>query len=83
MPVLIFRWFAAAGDTKLLQALLVQGHGWARGYASAALVECITIISDGTVTGGSGASGGGGGFKDVAAILSATFDVLIDEKVPI
>ena len=77
----IFRWFAAAGDVKLLQALLVQGQGWARGYAAAAVVECIKALSQVSATGGGSSSGVSDTTKDVAAILSAMFEVLIDEKV--
>ncbi len=66
---------------KLLQTLLIQGHGWARGYAAAAVVECIKVLSQVSATGSGSVNGGSGTAKDVAAILSAMFDVLIDEKV--
>jgi hypothetical protein len=63
----------------LLQNILIQGQGWARGYAAAALVECIKVLSDGST---SSSSSTGSTSKDVSAILTAIFDVLIDEKVP-
>ena len=91
---LTFRWFAATGDTKLLQTLLIQGQGWVRGYAAAALVECIKVLSgagsssssgsggNSSGGGGSSSSGSSGTSKDVAAILLALFEVFTDDKVP-
>ncbi len=67
---------------KMLQNLLVQGQGWARGYAAAAVVECIKVLSEVPATGNMNSSGGNSTTKDVAAILSTMFEVLIDDKVP-
>ena len=78
----ISRWVAAAGNVKLLQTLLAQGQGWARGYAAAALVECIKVISDGTTGSSASSSGVTDSPKDVAAILAPIFEVLIEDKVP-
>jgi hypothetical protein len=74
-PIRVLRWFATAGDVKLLQSLMMHGQGWARGYAAAAVVECIVVLNDGK---GSVSSSG---TKDAAAILSNFFEVLVDEKV--
>ncbi len=71
------RWFSVAGDVKLLQTLLIQGQGWVRGYAAAALVECIKTMSGSGVSVASCSNGSG---KDVDAVLSSLFDVFVDEK---
>jgi hypothetical protein len=77
----LLRWIAAAGNVKLLQTLLTQGQGWARGYAAAAIVECVKVLSDATSGSNSSSSGGNVPTQDVAAILTAIFEVLNDEKV--
>ncbi len=78
----LLRWIAAAGNAKLLQTFLTQGQGWARGYAAAAIVECVKVLSDATSgSNSSSSSGANGPTQDVAAILTAIFEVLNDEKV--
>lgn len=77
----LFRWIAAAGNVKLLQTLLTQGHGWTRGYAAAAIVECVKVLSDATSGSNSSSNGGNVPTQDVAAILTAIFEVLNDDKV--